>query len=388
MTQSEIDAAEPGDTLWDKGKHSVKGLHLRVSNLNQRSYYLFYRTKAGQQRRTRIADAECVFLSHARKIAREWMSKVYLGGDPALDQKRAKGGESVGALFQRMKKDHWGGPKFKESKWADEVERIYRANIHSTFDSVVIASVTVSKVKNWHISMAHSPISANRALAVLSKMFNYAQQLEWITQGINPCYLIERYPEKTRERYATKEELKTIGKILVENAAEYPHQVAFLLLLMFTGSRPEAVEQFTWDMLQIVQHGDEPPYGILRFPGKGKNEMVVIPGFVLEELESFPKEKTLTGIKMPKAFWHRVRKKAGCQDLWIRDWRRTFATIGMSAGYDMGVISEVLNHKSVQTTKVYAKLVDQARIKTSLEIAEKLRENTLVGKDSNSHDKG
>jgi integrase len=142
---------------------------------------------------------------------------------------------------------------------------------------------------------------------------------------------------------------------------------------MFTGSRPIAIERATWSQLELVKSSSK-TYGILTFDGKSGEEKVVIPGFVISVLTSLPTSNTLTGINMPKSFWKKVRVEAGCPDLWIRDWRRTFASIGLSNGFSMDAIGEVLNHKSTQTTKTYAKLFDRSRIDTSLEIAQVLRE--------------
>jgi integrase len=77
---------------------------------------------------------------------------------------------------------------------------------------------------------------------------------------------------------------------------------------------------------------------------------------------------------MYQPLWEKVSAEAGCPDLWARDLRRTFATVGMSSGIKMDTISELLNHKSVQTTKLYAKLNDDARVEASSAISNKISE--------------
>jgi integrase len=85
------------------------------------------------------------------------------------------------------------------------------------------------------------------------------------------------------------------------------------------------------------------------------------------------------GIKMPSHLWRKIRKEAGCEDLWARDSRRTFATIGMSNGVKMDTVSELLNHSSVQTTKTYAKLNGSARSQAVETIASKMNQLLNVG---------
>lgn len=81
---------------------------------------------------------------------------------------------------------------------------------------------------------------------------------------------------------------------------------------------------------------------------------------------------TITGMKMPRTLWRRVREEAGCPDLWVRDWRRTFATLGYSDGVDMWTVGELLNHRSTETTKIYAKMMDTRRLEAVTRIADKI----------------
>jgi len=64
---------------------------------------------------------------------------------------------------------------------------------------------------------------------------------------------------------------------------------------------------------------------------------------------------------MPHKLWDDVRQKAGCADLWARDWRRTFATTALSSGASLGAVADLMGHRSMQTTKAhYAILRDDA----------------------------
>src|SRR4030067_1253874 len=90
--------AKPGEEYWDE---SVRGLHLRATKTGRKAWYLSYRTKAGQQRRPKLADIGVMSLDQARKAARESLARVALGADPGADWRMerlgAPGGGGAGA---------------------------------------------------------------------------------------------------------------------------------------------------------------------------------------------------------------------------------------------------------------------------------------------------
>ncbi len=63
--------------------------------------------------------------------------------------------------------------------------------------------------------------------------------------------------------------------------------------------------------------------------------------------------------------WRQIRKKAGCQDVQIRDLRRTCATWMVAGGENLMIIKEVLHHSSVSTTQIYAR-ADQTTVRAAL----------------------
>jgi integrase len=192
--------------------------------------------------------------------------------------------------------------------------------------------------------------------------------------------LVKKFKERSRKRYATTEEIQTIARLLEEEIDVHPAGVAFLYILMFSGSRPRAIERATWDQLKEFEIEGK-PYGILTFSGKttektGDEEKVVLPPLAMEAIQRLPRVKgyTITGIKMPRRLWRRVKEKAGCDDLWARDWRRTFATVGMTSGVDIGTIGELLNHRSTETTKIYAKVMEGHKFNAANKIANAMAE--------------
>lgn len=373
-----IRTAAPGDCLWDTDeKASVKGLHVRVSMSGERAFYFYYRTKGGVQRRPKIGSFGEITLAEARKRAKALSDIVALGGDPKGQWDEQKKELTTNELFELAWEKHWSQARYIESGWGRQAKNSYEKNIKPRFGTTKISSISPLKVKEWHDTLKDKPYAANRCLEILSKMFMIAEQQELRDINSNPCTRVTAHPEKSRKRFATPQELQRIHMELQKHSAEHPHGVAFLYLLMFSGSRPRAIEKATWEMVERKTNDAGEEYGILSFDGKstgktGEEERVIIPPQAMRLLTALPRYPgmTLTGIKMPRRLWAAIKKEVGCDDLWARDLRRTFATIGMSNGVGKDTVGELLNHHSSETTKIYAKLTDDSRVAAAFKIAD------------------
>jgi integrase len=211
-------------------------------------------------------------------------------------------------------------------------------------------------------------------MEVLSKLFLFAQEYEVVKYGHNPCRFVKAFPEAKRHRYATISELGAIGMALNEEFKRHPREVLFIRLLALTGARPVSLMRVT-----IGQFYRVGCFASITFHGKstartGQLETVVIPVEALSLFDGLRggKDDLLIGKVDYARVWDRVRRAAGCPDLWVRDFRRTFATIGLSTGVELGVVGELLNHKSAQTTKTYAKLLPGRRQEAANSIAKKV----------------
>lgn len=371
----------PG-SVWDKSElNSVKGLHLRVLPSGRRAFYFSYTTKSGVQRRPKIGDVPGTKLSEARDRARMLSSRIAIGEDPKGQWDQSKAEATVYEAFLDIATNYWNSPRFNRSGRHDEVSRLYFKMIEKPMGASKLSDVTFQQVRMWHASTGFgSPTYANRALEVLSKIFSYQIEKGW--PGVNPCKGVKANPEKKRKRFATPEELKLIGEKLNErlNRGGYSTSGAlFILALAYTGARPKSLEIANWNDLAI---DPEKGHGIYTFHGKssadsGEDETVVFPKQLVDILAARPRLKSgkiFASHACWRSVWNQIRYEVGCTDLWARDLRRTFASVGLSSGVSIGAIGETLNHKSAQTTKVYAKIFDEAKIESATTIADKMQE--------------
>lgn len=358
MNSTDISAAQPGQVLHDD---KVKGLQLRAFP-NRKSFYLYYRTRGGVERRPKIGDLGTFTLVQARDVARAILQRVAAGEDPGNQWAAAKGEPTIQELFDRVYEETWG--RKPGAAWSKEAKRLYEKHIKPTFGSAKVAGPTLDDVARWYGRLHNTPTLANRCLSVLRRMFRRAERYGWRQAGTNPCLLDaeDKYRETSRGRFASKSEIAKLGPLLDREAEANPTGVAFLYILLYSGSRPSAIERVGWDQLTVVEVEGQ-RFGVLNFDGKTGAETVILPPQAMMVLDRCPRTSgTITGRKMPRKLWNKIRIEAGCPDLWARDLRRTFATVGLSTGQDKGVIGELLNHKSAQTTSIYAKLMDNARL--------------------------
>jgi integrase len=90
--------------------------------------------------------------------------------------------------------------------------------------------------------------------------------IKWKFRADNPCRGIERYPEMSRQRYLSGDELVRLTAALAEHHDQQAADVVRLLLL--TGARRGEVLTATWDQFDfevrwaeasVIQRGKIPP---------------------------------------------------------------------------------------------------------------------------------
>lgn len=372
MNIHSIRNSKPNTKIYDD---EVRGLHLKTTPTGRKCFMLFYRTKQGRQRKPKIGEFGDITLAEARRRAKIILDKVAVGEDPKGKWDDSKSEMNVQELFDHTMLAHWGSDRYVASGWKQKVESLWKAQLQNKFGDLKLSEVDSFLIRRWHLKLKDKPYAANRALEVLNKMFNFAEEEGLKPQGTNPCRMVQGFTEKKRKRYATIEEFKKICEILDRNAETRPDAVAFLYLLIFTGTRPSAIERAKKKDLRKFKIGAE-TYGELTFAGKstndsGDDEVIILPPQAIAALDRLPSvlNSSLINCKMPRRLWASIKKEVGCEDLWARDFRRFFASMGKSSGIDMGTIGELLNHKTTQTTKTYAHLFDDKRVEAVAQIA-------------------
>lgn len=280
---------------------------------------------------------------------------------------------TLSELFQLCWKAHWDIERFRESGHAREVLGNWRRHIEPTFGDKNIREITSKDVRIWHWKMRHIPTTANRSMEILSRIFNFAEDDEILPPATNPCVRVKANTEKVRRRYASEKELILIGKKLRAAFPEYPREAAFCYAMAFTGARPRSLERARKDQLTRYEG-----YAVLQFYGKttgdtGEDETLIIPQAAMDLLDALETPgDLLIGKVHYLRFWDRLRREAGCPDLWLRDFRRLYGVTGLSGGEGIDQIGALLNHRSPHTTRRYVGLTHKKRALAALKISARI----------------
>ena len=358
LSQETANAASPGDTIRDA---SIPGLHLRAFP-NSKGFYLSYRHR-GQQRKPKLGDYPTLSITAARRIAKEMLERVARGEDPSAERQAERLTPTVADLIDRYLERHAVGKKS-----GGEDNRMAKKYVRAKLGKLKVADVRVTDIDDLHASMKKTPYQANRVLSMLSKMFALSILWEMRPINSNPCDPVVQFPEKKRKRYADRDEATKIVERLRFYESEYPEQVAFLWLLFYTGARPIELatampEHLQGTKLVLTEHKTD---------GTGEDRVIQLPPQALAVLAKIKRKKgeTLLRIKSPRHLWTKIMEETGVKNLRRYDLRHTFASIGLSNGKSLAQVGELLGHRSAETTKRYAHLIDEKASEDASDIAD------------------
>lgn len=344
LTVSAIKAAAPGDVLRDA---AVPGLQVRVF-AERRSFYLYYRTQGGIQRKPKIGDWPTLTIDQARQKARQWLAQAHTGADPSKTRHDYRAAPTMADLRDQYMTLH--APKKKSGH---EDRRMWETMALPFFGRAKVADVTLADIERFMIAYRHIPVRANVAVMMLSKAFSLA--IKWGWRKDNPVRGVTLNPVKQRRRYLSKDEYARLAAAMDEVGKDAPRAIAAIRVLILTGARRNEIFKARREWL----HGN-----ILRLPdSKTGAKEIYIPDAALEIIQSIPpKNGWLLGTHaQPWRTWQKVLDKAGITDLRIHDLRHSFASEALSAGFTLSQIGELLGHRRAQTTMRYAHLQDEKR---------------------------
>ncbi len=358
LTKRLIDQAQPEADEYVLHDSDVRGFGCKVTPTGKKVYVLFYRTRDGRQRRPTIGQHGVVTVDQARDIAREWLAEVIRGGDPSQDRQDRRKAATMADLGDRYMREYaW---VHKKPSSAKQDERLIENRIKPALGRDKVAAVTRADILDVHHGMRATPYEANRALALLSKMFNLAEAWGLRPDGSNPVRHVRRYAEQKRERFLSDAEMKRLGEALAqieENGTEQATVLAAIRLLALTGCRLGEVIGLKWDWIDMAA-------GIIHLPdAKAGARKVALSDAALGVLRSLPSggawvlPRQAGDGHLPKFTlehaWARIRKLAEMDDVRLHDFRHTVGTYGGQAGFNAFIIRDLLGHKTLAMTGRY-----------------------------------
>lgn len=373
-------AGKDREILWDD---ALAGFGVAVFPTGRKAYVAQYRQQ-GRSRRVTIGEHGRLTPEEARSQAKMILGAVETGADPISERRAARAVRIFSDVAEDFMRLH--AKAKRKGRTADEYERILKAHILPALGSKRVLDVRRLDVATLHARLADSPYQANRALAVISAVWNWAARRDEVDRNSNPAAGIERYPEQGRERFLTSEELSRLGAALAEGetlglpysvdqskpGAKHavkeenrrmpldPFAVAAIRLLLLTGARLQEILKCRWSQVDFERGviflpdsktGKKPLYlsaaaqavlaGVPRIEGN--------PHVVAGARDGAPR----TDLKRP---WEAVRRAAGLEGFRLHDLRHSFASFGAGASLGLPIIGKLLGQKQAATTQRYAHL--------------------------------
>jgi integrase len=374
-TVRHLPAPDKGNRIyWDS---AVGGFGVRVTAAGARSFILDYRVRgSGRQRRYtigRVGGDGGWTVGAARIEARRLRRLVDEGGDPMADIEAEREAPTVADLCDRFEAEHL--PKKRPSTAAD-YKAILKNHVRPHFGlHTKVAEVRFEDIDALHrkVTKTGATYTANRTVAVLSKMFSLA--IRWKMRGndpVNPAKGIERNPEEKRKRYLRGDEKDNELTRLVQALASFSDQQTanIIRVLLLTGCRSGEALGMRWAEITLTE-------GIWMKPGsttKQKTDHVVPLSAPVRQLlseiqaEQLRTRRTLPEYVFPSSVsdaghraeikngWASICKTAKISGLRAHDLRHSFASQLASGGASLPLIGALLGHSNPTTTQRYAHL--------------------------------
>ena len=363
LTDSKVKSLRPKKSryiIWEEGG---TGLGVRVSPADRKSFIYMYRFDGKSRMMTLGPYPKLKLVSARLKVAqaKERLSKEIDPGQELLDAKEAvRGAHSIKALIDEYI-EKWAKPRKKSWK---EDERILRKDVQPVWGRKKAETIKRRDIVLLldEIVDRGAPIQANRTLAVIRKMFNFA-----LSRGIlelSPCVQIPApSKENQRDRVLSDDEIRAIWLSLDDAGMIKEIQLA-LKLQLITGQRKGEIVGAEWEDLDLKK-------GWWTIPKeKAKNNLphrVPLSTLALKILKEakelskdspflFPSPSKENSHITESAIDRAIRNNRELFDVEHfvpHDLRRTVASQITAMGIPRLTVSKILNHVESGVTAVY-----------------------------------
>jgi integrase len=377
--------------VWEDGR---TGLGVRVSPKGRKTWVYMYR-HGGKARRMTFGTYPSVGLAKARvrhSRARELLEQGTDPGAQQIEHKRAEGSATTVSDLIDEYLDKWAKPRKRS---AGEDERILRKEAEPAWGRRKAKDITRRDVITLLDGIVDrgAPIQANRTLAVIRKMFNFAISRDIV--DATPVAMVKApAKENQRDRVLSADEIRALWKGL--DTAPMSEGLKLVLKLQLATAQRKgeiataALSEFDFEASVWTIPAERSKNGqahrvplsplALSLIGKAQERAGGSPWL-------FP-SPTVSGPITPHSVNRAVYKSLpgmGLDDVTPHDLRRTAASGMTSLGINRLTVSKILNHVETGVTAVYDRHGYDAEKRHALEVWATRLEEIITGKPATSN---
>lgn len=372
FTKKDIDALPvPNKGFATYSDTTEKGLKLYITPTRTKTFFI-RKFINGRDERLIIGPYPDLTISQAREKARILKGTIANGINPAEEKRKLRRDMTVAEFFDYYITNYSTKKKCPNSIRSEKT--LYKNHIADFLGykkMTLVQKADIERILKPLVNQGNFA-TANRILALFSGMYNRA--IEWGYPDENPTKGIKKQREKSRERFLQPDELPRFFEML--NYVKNENFKNYILLSLFTGQRKNNVLSMKWAQIDLS-------LGIWFIPhtknGESLNcalsdEAIKLLSDIKQNATSewvLPSETSSSGhYEEPKRAWRTLLKNAGIENLHLHDLRRTLGSYQAIGGSSLQIIGQSLGHKSLQSTQIYARLINApVRQSTNMAVA-------------------
>lgn len=254
LTKTTVDAATFGAKEYELRDTVVPGFLLKITPAGRKVFMVQYRTNAGERRKPAIGRFGELTVEQARSIAQDWLADVRKGKDPSAEKAAARNASSVKDLCAKFIEDY-SKPK-NRPRTVESNQGYIDRHIIPRLGILKVREVKRSDVSSLVTRMKKTPVTANRVLSCLRKMFNMAEIWGFRDDGTNPCRHIPKYPENGKTRLITDDEMVRLFSYLERadvEGLEHPFLTLGIRLQFAFAARMSEITSMEWGWVDFAK---------------------------------------------------------------------------------------------------------------------------------------
>lgn len=340
----------------------VPKLALRITHTGTRSFYVVKRTGT-EMAWVKLGSFPDMTVEQAQTEALKVLGEFASGANPAEARRVFKAEPTLTEFFAEYGNRHGE----KKRAWRDDQQR-FRDYLQMPLGNRKLSEVTrgmIARILSDAEKAGKSVATVRHIRALASILFSKA--IEWGYLDLNPAQGVKVVGKTvSRYRFLQADELPRFFAALADEPNDSMRD--FILLALLTGARRANLCAMHWREIDLGA-------GIWRIPRTKNDEpqsVTLCPEAVLILTERqnltagsfvFPGTGESGHMEEPKKAVIRIMERAGIpygrnvpNGVTLHDLRRTLGSWQARTGASLAIIGKSLNHKSQQTTAIYARL--------------------------------